>query len=190
MDICEVDGLAATTPARTLVDVAAEFGWSRYFHVVDKALTAGRPSLGEFIACYASLTRRGRKGAAKVTTYLKERTEPPVHDLSELEWLFEQKLLSSGLRLPVRQFRPPWYDGIRGIADYGIPDHRTIVELDGRSFHSTMQAFAEDRRRDRLARAHDWTTLRYAFEEIRHRGDEVLADLRPLLSGTVGVRAA
>ena len=185
-DITVVGGLRATTPARTLVDVAAEVGWSRFFHVADRCLAADRPELGELIACYASLTRRGRRGAAKVTRYLRERTVPPVYDLSELEWMFEQLLLRFGLRLPIRQYRPPWFDGIRGVADYAVPKVKLIIELDGRSFHSTMQAFREDRRRDRLAREHGWTPIRYTYEEVRYRGEEVIAELRPYLGGAPG----
>lgn len=185
-DVMVVDLLPVTTPARTLVDVAAEVGRARWAYLADRCLQAGLPQFEDFIACYASLSRRGRLGAATVTRYLFGREAPPVHELSEFEWKFEQLLIRAGLRVPVRQFRPPWYDGIRGVADYAIPEKQVIIELDGRSFHTTMQAFREDRRRDRLARQHGWTSLRYIYEEVCRREDEVITELRPLLAHSVG----
>lgn len=177
-----VDGLWVTNAPRTLIDLAGDLGWSRLAYVTDRCTEAGNPRLPELAAAHASITRRGRRGTARMTRYLLSRHEPPTVALSEFEWRFELLLDRRGIPRPIRQFRPPWYDGRRGIADYGSSDRLVLVELDGRSFHSTMQAFGDDRRRDRLAHRHGWTPLRYTYVEMTEREDEVVEELRHFLS--------
>ncbi|MGI9600530.1 MAG: DUF559 domain-containing protein [Acidimicrobiales bacterium] len=181
VDKTQCDGLSVTTPARTLIDVAAELSYARLGHVIDQSVQAGIVSREELLAAFLSITRRGRKGCRKLRRYLENRMDAPVQSVSELEYRFDQIIRGSGLPLPVEQFRPPWFDGIRGAVDRCWPQHQLIVELDGRSFHSTMQAMADDRRRDRVAQRHGYRVLRYTFAEVTHRAAEIIEDLETFL---------
>jgi very-short-patch-repair endonuclease len=75
------------------------------------------------------------------------------------------------------QFCPPWYDGIRGIVDFALPELQLIVEADGRRWHAVTQAQEEDRRRDRRAARHGWTVLRFSGHEISHRKASLVDEL-------------
>ena len=66
----------------------------------------------------------------------------------------EELLGGVGITSLLRQFRPPWFDGVRGTVDFADPAARVILEVDGRSWHATSQAMADDRRRDRVAAGH------------------------------------
>lgn len=182
IDRTEVSGLAVTTPARTMIDLAAEMRADRYFHTVDQTLQSGRLALEDLAAAFDSITKVGRAGAGLVGAYLVGRAAPPSVEVSELEFRFDRLLQGAGLPTPVKQFRPPWYDGLRGVVDRAWPDERILVELDGRSYHATMQAMTDDRRRDRTAQLNGWRALRYTFAEITRRSAEVVDELRGLLA--------
>ncbi|MDH3300933.1 MAG: endonuclease domain-containing protein [Acidimicrobiia bacterium] len=80
------------------------------------------------------------------------------------------------------QFRPPWYDGLRGVVDFAHPNLRLVVEADGRRWHSREQEMAADRRRDRLAARHGWVTMRFTWAEITGRPAAVASELRAVVA--------
>lgn len=60
---------------------------------------------------------------------------------------------------------------------------RVIVELDGYEFHSSREAFVEDRRRDRVAHRAGYHVLRYTYGDVVGDVSQIVADVRALLSG-------
>lgn len=62
------------------------------------------------------------------------------------------------------------------------PELRVLLELDGRRWHSTVQAQVDDRRRDRAAVARGWVTLRFGWQEIVHRPASVVDECRTVLA--------
>jgi very-short-patch-repair endonuclease len=101
---------------------------------------------------------------------------------SPLERAFADLCRVHGLVGFVRQFRPPWYDGSRGIVDNAHLQAKLIVETDGRAWHTISQAMRDDRQRDRTAVMHGWRVVRYDYDEVVHRPDEVANELRRLIS--------
>lgn len=91
-------------------------------------------------------------------------------------------LREAGLGGWVSQYQPPWYDGVRGIVDLAWPRLGLVVELDGRRWHATTQAQADDRRRDRAATAHGWLVLRFGWQEVVHRPATVVDECRSVLT--------
>jgi hypothetical protein len=68
------------------------------------------------------------------------------------------------------------------LVDVVWPEHRLIVEVDGRKWHIGKRAFAEDRRRDRkLVRAH-WRVVRFTEDQVAADPAGVAAELSALLS--------
>lgn len=156
-------GLVVTAPARTIVDLAGTtIGDRRLRHVAQTAVVAGRATLGEVAASLQRVGDRGVAGAGRLRRLLAELDDgEPMVD-SELERRVAA-LLGPGFR---RQYRPPWYDGRRGVVDFADPTARVIIEADGRRWHTTGEAMIEDRRRDRTAAANGWLVLRVAWHEV------------------------
>lgn len=50
--------------------------------------------------------------------------------------------------------------------DFAIPRRMIGIELDGHRTHSTTQAIAADRRRQRYLELHDWYIIRFGGLEI------------------------
>ena len=52
---------------------------------------------------------------------------------------------------------------------------RLVIELDGREFHSSVEQFEEDRRRDAVLIALGYHVLRFSYRQIMYKWFEVLA---------------
>ncbi|MDH3293097.1 MAG: type IV toxin-antitoxin system AbiEi family antitoxin domain-containing protein [Acidimicrobiia bacterium] len=174
-------GLWATSPARTVFDLAAELSPRRLRHVVQLQVRAGNPTASELHACFESLNRRGVPGARHLSRILIELFAADPIPASELEHRVWIELSRHGVTGFQRQFRPPWYDGRRGIVDFAHPQLRLVLEADGRRWHSTDQAIEDDHRRDRLAASHGWVTIRVGWSEIVNRPAATMAEIAAVI---------
>ncbi len=180
-DLVTIDGLPVTGPALTIVDLAAVVGPSRLQHLVQTQIRDRRPSLDELIACFDSVARRGVNGIAPLRKVLRRMTDgAPVPD-SALERATGLLLRDSGIDGFQQQYRPPWYDGIRGIVDFAHPELRVVLEADGRRWHRRDQDMTEDRRRDRLAARHGWVSIRVTWHEVTVRPAATAADISAIV---------
>ena len=162
--------LATTSPARTILDLAGtDLGNRRLGHVVETQTIAGQPTPDELVALLDHPGRRGVRGAARLRRLMGDLVDhQPVVD-SMLERRFAQLLRQHRLGRFERQVRPPWYDGRRGVVDFADRSIGLIVEVDGRRWHATSQAMADDRRRDRLAAANGWLVVRVTWADVVDR---------------------
>ncbi|MDH3301523.1 MAG: endonuclease domain-containing protein [Acidimicrobiia bacterium] len=181
-DLVAIDGLPVTGPALTLVDLAAVVGPARLRHLVLTQISAGRPTLDELVACFDSVARRGVNGIASLRLMLA----PLVDDDRALGSVLERKVAAlldeygiAGFRA---QYRPPWYDGVRGVVDFAHPESRIVLEADGRRWHGREQAMTNDRRRDRLAAKHGWLTIRVTWPEVTERPAATAAEILSIVT--------
>lgn len=161
-----VDGLPVTTPARTLVDLAARVTRERLGRALDDAHVARRCRIDEVAAVYDELRRPGKRGMRTLKTVLALRGAGYVPPESVLERRLLRVLAQGGLPEPVRQASLPWRPDAPQRVDLLYPRQRLIVEADGRRYHSRLDQIADDRRRDRDAQLHGYATLRFVWEEI------------------------
>lgn len=184
-DVTTVDGLAMTTVARTLCDLSGGCPAGRLRFLIEHAIAARLTTATEIQACLLGWCRRGRAGSAnlrRVGQFLLDGEPVPA---SELERRAGAVFRRAGLPSWSAQFQPPWYDGRRGVVDMAWPAARLVVELDGRRWHATTQAMADDRRRDRLAAHHGWLTLRFGWQEIVERPNLVTDEVHQALHARV-----
>ena len=177
-DVQTVDGLPVTAPARTIVDLASVVGPHRLRHIVQTQVGKERPTRDELIACFDSVARQGVNGIGPLRRLLVELFGDRSVSGSVLEVAVADLLEAGGISGFVPQYRPPWYDGRRGIVDFAHPELRIIVEADGRRWHRRDQEMAEDRRRDRVAASHGWLTLRVTWAEVTKRPAATTHELR------------
>ncbi|HWI66944.1 MAG TPA: DUF559 domain-containing protein [Nitrospiraceae bacterium] len=76
-------------------------------------------------------------------------------------WRAHQRLKLRPLAGLVRQYKVGPYR-----LDFAIPRRMIGIELDGHRTHSTTQAIAADRRRQRYLELHDWYIIRFGGLEI------------------------
>lgn len=177
VDITEKDGWRVTTVERTICDLAAFVGIAKLTWLIEWVIKEGIADRASIQACARSLNRQGRPGTVKRRTALANLLDDEPLNLTELEKLFLSLAALLGIAGLDAQFQPPWYNGRTGIVDFAIPHLKIIIEVDGRRWHSLTQDQRRDRERDRTARSNGWLILRYGWDELHHRSDEVAADL-------------
>ena len=180
-DISSIGGLPVTTVARTLCDLSTRVPARRLQNLVEHALLERLTTATELQACMIGWCGRGRSGSATLRRIGQLIDSEPV-PASELERRAGLILRQAGLPPWTAQFRPPWYDGRRGVADLAWTEARLLVELDGRRWHAATQAQVEDRRRDRLAASYGWLTLRFGWQEIVERPGVVTDEISRFLA--------
>lgn len=157
----------------------------RLRHLGDQILAgtlAPQVAAADLEACAIGLARRGRAGTHARRELVGDLIDRENYDLSHAERLFQRLCEQHGVEGLVAQFRPPWFDGIRGTVDFACPIRKVIIEIDGRTFHSLQGDIEEDRRRDRLARAHGFRLERIGYAELVARPAAMMELVRSALS--------
>jgi very-short-patch-repair endonuclease len=167
-------GIPVTTPARTLLDLAAILDEHRLARAAERAeaLRLTSPTSLEALAA----RYRGRPGVPALGRIAPNVAATTTR--SELERRF--LTLLDAERLP----RPLVNVPIEGAeADFAWPARRLVVELDGYETHGTRAAFERDRARDRALQAQGWRVIRITWRQLRDEPGLVAAQLRVLLAG-------
>ncbi|MDH4280110.1 MAG: DUF559 domain-containing protein, partial [Acidimicrobiia bacterium] len=157
---------------------------------VQTQIRDGSPSPAELIACFDANARRGVNGITALRQVLTPMFAQADVEASALEHALGGLLETHGIRGFVSQYRPPWFDGIRGAVDFADPELRIVLEADGRRWHRRDQEMAIDRRRDRLAAAHGWITLRVTWAEVVQRPASTAAEIKAAVDRRVAEAGA
>lgn len=97
-------------------------------------------------------------------------------DANQLEAEFFALCIKAGLPRPDKQ---TWL-GPRRV-DFVWPEHRLVVEVDGRAAHERTLAFQDDRARDRALKLGGFEVLRFTWSEVVAPPALVVGDLRGFL---------
>ena len=160
------DGIAVTTLARTLVDLAGILRLPELRKVVGRAAIRRKLDLQAIdIAIYNAKGRRGLKALelALLPYRTKDGKVPDVR--SDFETLVLPQLIDVELPRPTTN-TPIHIDGERFLVDFLWERERVIVETDGRETHETATAFQDDRRRDQFLVAAGYRVLRVTWNQI------------------------
>ena len=174
-----IAGLPVVSPLRTLLDLAGDktISTARLRRIMQKLLVERTVAPEELTLLLDAPGQRGVRGARRLRELVERSLDgDPVAD-SMLETRFERLLQENGITGFRRQFKPPWYDGRRGVVDFANVAARLIVEVDGRRWHSTSQAITDDHRRDRLAAANGWLVVRLRWGDIVGDGASIAEQL-------------
>lgn len=179
-DIRRVSGIPVTSPARTLVDIAAERDEGQLEAALDSALNLRLVSSPALIRYIANRGLGNRRGVALLNRLLDDRDKGSTE--SELERRFLRVVRNARLLEPGRQHRV----GRRRI-DFAYIEERIAIELDGFAEHGVKRAFEDDRRRQNELTLQGWVVLRFTWDDVTRRTDVVIATIEhALLSSTRG----
>ena len=175
--VAVVNGIPTTRAARTLVDLAGVLPATQTERAVDNCLAMDVVTvrtLGELTNELAA----GRPGIALLRRLLDERGDGYVAPASELEVRFLSLVRTAGLEEPVRQLDVGDDRGWAGRVDYAYPALRLLIELDSRRHHTAKLDFEADRARDNRRVAARWRPIRFTWEMVTTRPDDVEDVLR------------
>lgn len=119
---------------------------------------------------------RGRAGAAA----LRALTGEDGFTETEIEDRFARLVRLARMPRPLLQHEIALGPDEVARVDFAWPEHRLVVETDGREGHLTPAAFEADRARDAALTALGWRVVRFTWRQVRER-DRTVAALRALL---------
>jgi len=163
-------GIPVTTPARTLVDLAAVLTPDELARACREAGVLHRTTPAQVERVLAR--RPNARGGGALRRVLRGDTHVT---LSALERRFLDLLRANGLPLPQTN-RPA---GGRRV-DCRWPEQRLTVELDSYRYHHSRHAWEQDRRREREARARGDEFRRYTYGDVFEDPRLMLDELRVL----------
>ncbi len=173
-------GIPCTTPARTLLDLAAVLPRRGLERAFDQAEVLG---LLDARPLRAVLGRHPHaSGHKRLAAVLAQHTGGSTITLSQ----FEEALLAllRGARLPLPRINE-WIalpDGEPAIrADFAWPAHRLVVEADGLRFHGHRAKFDSDRRKDQRLTMHGWRPVRFTWAHVTTHAARTERTLKALL---------
>ena len=187
-DVTRRHGIPVTTPARTLVDLAATFEYRALRRTVREAQRR--------VVTVRQLTRAldrlgSRRGVTKLTKILATGHAPTR---SELEDAVLDLILAGGLQHP-HVNRPLTIDGRRVVPDFRWPDQRLVLEADGAAWHDDRLTREDDAERQALLEASGERVVRVTWAQAIGRRTQTLERLRAagapsLRGGTLSSRAS
>jgi very-short-patch-repair endonuclease len=163
-DIRAREGLPATSPARTLLDLAATENADELEEALAVSQMRGLASDQEIEMAIQRAPRRS--GVARLRR-LVTNEGAAGYTRSRAERRMRALLKRAGLQQPL--VNAP----LHGFTvDFLWPDSRLVVEVDGYEFHGDRRAFERDRRRDQILVAAGYRVIRITWRQLR---DEPLA---------------
>jgi hypothetical protein len=170
-------GLRVTTPARTLLDLADVLDPAALDNAIERALILRRFNATEVRAVLQRAN--GRRGAKWLREAVSGVLDAPPKTRSDLERDFLAFCHAHGLPTPATNTLIEGYE-----VDAHFPGTTLIVELDGRTTHTTPHAFERDRKRDRALAVAGYTVIRITDRQLTSEPESVAGDLRALLDQT------
>jgi len=173
-DVTALDGLPITTPARTLLDLAAALTTARLSTAVSRA---EQRRLLDFADLHALVDRHPhRAGSPALRAVLQSYA---AHDTrSALEDLIAELCQRHAIERP--QDNVILHGHVR---DFAWPPRKLVVEGDSYSWHRSPTALDSDRERDVTLALAGWRTLRFTYAQVTRRPGYVADAIRAALAG-------
>ena len=179
-------GLPATTPARTVVDLARKMPFEDAVILADAALHRGlvRPAdLQRMLRdCW---TWPGVRRAARVVRFADGRCETPIESRSRV--LFDR----GGLPAPEpQQLIVDGHDNVVARVDFLWRGQRTIGESDGRIKYGDPSAIWREKRREDLLRDLGYEVVRWSWHNLIEQPERTVARIRAAFARAARIQKA
>ena len=174
--LTSVDGIRVTTIPQSLFDIAPRVTVWRLERAIDDSLLRKTTSIADLDDRLTFYAGARRPGLPRIRPLILERRSdawtPPESELEAiLAAVLDHLPLASKV---VRQAALPWRTSRPGRVDFLLPDHRLIVEADGRRWHARYESFDHDRWRDNEAVANGFRVLRFTWVHLTQLVDDVV----------------
>jgi very-short-patch-repair endonuclease len=160
-DVARLKGIPATTPARTIADLARVYPATKVGPMLDYAL-ARRLVTRARLEARAS----GRGHNDVLRELLKERPASARPMGSEFEAHLFRALRDAGLPLPMAQYRVLMLDGSEVFLDFAYPDVLLAIEADSYLWHASLADWQRDRARNNELVGLGWSILPVTYDLV------------------------
>ena len=182
VDVTVVDAIPTTTPARTLIDLAAVLSADALEEALDDALNRRLVTLASMRRRVAAIARPGRPGIAAVRRLLDDRDPEAAVPESIMERRAMRIFRKAGLPAPVAQYEIRSGERLVARLDFAYPDVKLAIEADGYASHARRERWERDRARDARLTLLGWRVLRFTWSDIKKRPHWVAATISQALN--------
>ncbi|MGH2942659.1 MAG: endonuclease domain-containing protein, partial [Solirubrobacteraceae bacterium] len=178
-DVIRHDGIWVTSPARTLLDLAADMPLRALRRMIRRAQVEHRVSVRQVLEV---LTRaNGHHGATALRAAIADGPAPTRSELEDVVL----DLIDAVTSVRPEINAPLLLGGERLVPDFLWRERRVVIEADGRRYHDGPVARAHDARRQAILEAHGYRVLRITWEQaVRHP-----AQTRARIRAALGITA-
>ena len=156
-DRAVVKGIPATSPARTIMDLAASVSSWLLPQLLDDFLRRHLCTPAEVMACVERIGGRGRAGTAFLRVLAQERIDGHHPGDNQWEVRLARSLTTAGFRV-VQQYQVVVGNRVL-VVDCALPDYRIGVEFKGWEPRSTRTGFDHDAEREVLLAGVGWQII-------------------------------
>lgn len=168
-DVTETHGVQVTALPLTVLESAVDLGPAGS-SLLDRALQSRVGFEDLYLAHCRNLGRRGSAAGGELLRAAGDRAA------SAAERVAVALLRSEGFTGWECGYRLAGYE-----VDIAFPARRVAIEIDGWAWHTDVERFRRDRRRQNTLVLAGWTVLRFTWDDLIHRPDRVVAEIRRAL---------
>jgi very-short-patch-repair endonuclease len=171
-DATRQQGVPVTSPARTLLDLAATLPQRELDRAVEQAQVHRRVSahsLNEQFSRYPT-----HRGTAALTDAIRP---DPALTRSEAERRFLELIRAARLPEPEANVNVGGYE-----VDFLWRSEKLIVEVDGYAFHSSRSSFERDRRKDQALGAAGYRVIRITWRQLTDEREALIAQISRMIA--------
>lgn len=180
-DITTVDAIPVTTPARTLIDIAAYVPSETLEEVLDDALRRNLVTVAWLRWRLNEIGTARRRGSDVIARLIEARTNADTVPQSVFETRLLRVLRDARLPLPSVQHRIRTHLGT-AVLDFAYVEQRVAIEADGFQWHSGRQQWDHDRERTNALTMLGWIVIRVTWTQLRDRPNEVIEMIGTMLA--------
>jgi very-short-patch-repair endonuclease len=173
-DVAVRHGLRVTTPARTLVDLAATTPPAELERLIEEMQVQDLATPAEILE--AIRRGAGRPGVRKLRA-VADLLDEPLFTRSEAERRLKVLLKSAALPMPRTNVRRAGWE-----VDAVWDRRRLVVEVDGYRYHRTRAKFERDRRKDGQLLLAGYRVLRITWHQLTREPETVVATIAAALA--------
>jgi very-short-patch-repair endonuclease len=174
-------GVPTTTPARTVLDLAATAHPERVERILDAAWSKRLLNLGELANVLSEVRGRGRSGSRLIGELVAARRDQPRPG-SSLEMHFVRAVAAHGLPVLRRQVHLSDETGWIGCVDFVAVDEPIVLFIDGAAWHTSLTDRRHDDLQTQRIKALGYHVERIADFEVLYETTALVDRLRPLLA--------
>ncbi len=178
-EVVVCDGIATTSPARTIVDLAGSVGRLSLREMIERAAVGGMLNIPAMDAA-ASPRRRGHLILQDVLSDWRDDAMRSPRLRSTLEARLLALIEAHEIPRPHCN-QVVMADGSKYEVDLLWREQRLVIETDGHAFHGNRLAFERDRRRDRDLASAGYRVVRVTWIQVEKEAAAIMATIRRLL---------
>lgn len=188
VDVTTLDAIPVTTPARTLLDIAATTSSDLVEEALDDALRRRLVSVSRLRWRLREIGRSGRPGVALLRTLIEARASTTAVPQSVFETRLLRALKDAGLPEPIVQHEIRDRGRLVGIVDLAFPEMRLAIEAEGYRWHAGRLRFERDLARRNSLTALGWRVTHVTWADLTDRGEATIRAIVRAIHGDNGSR--